>query len=268
MKSPFPGMDPYIEGCGLFEDFHFDLIAEMKNELARVLPKGYIVKTGERAYVVLAGNEQNLAHAFMPDVGVVNSAQPATASDSASVAVAEPDADAESVPMRAFVNAEYREDYLEIYDSTPGRTLVTSIEVLSPSNKRKGTRGWKKYLRKRQGLLGGTANFVEIDLLRGGTSMPMFDAWPAAPYRLLVARRKFAPSCRVWSGHFQRPLPTIPVPLLRPDPDVALPLQSMVEAVYARFRYDEQIDYGIQVKPPLTAEESAWLAQRLQERSA
>jgi Protein of unknown function (DUF4058) len=26
MKSPFPGMDPYIEACGLWEGFHSHLI--------------------------------------------------------------------------------------------------------------------------------------------------------------------------------------------------------------------------------------------------
>ena len=26
MKSPFPGMDPYIEGSGLWEDFHNHLV--------------------------------------------------------------------------------------------------------------------------------------------------------------------------------------------------------------------------------------------------
>ena len=29
MKSPFPGMDPYIEACGLWGDFHHELISEI-----------------------------------------------------------------------------------------------------------------------------------------------------------------------------------------------------------------------------------------------
>ena len=28
MKSPFPGMDPYIESCGLWEDFHYGLVGD------------------------------------------------------------------------------------------------------------------------------------------------------------------------------------------------------------------------------------------------
>ena len=29
MKSPFPGMDPYIEACGFWEDFHHGLIEQV-----------------------------------------------------------------------------------------------------------------------------------------------------------------------------------------------------------------------------------------------
>ncbi len=45
MKSPFPGMDPYIEACGLWADFHDDLIAEIKRSLAARLPERYFVQT-------------------------------------------------------------------------------------------------------------------------------------------------------------------------------------------------------------------------------
>ena len=54
---------------------------------------------------------------------------------------------------------------------------MTSIEVLSPSNKKRRSLGWRKYLRKRQALLLGKANLVEIDLLRGGEQLPMLDPW-------------------------------------------------------------------------------------------
>ena len=49
MKSPFPGMDPYIEACGLWEDFHHALIHEIKYGLAQVVPDRYVVRIGERA---------------------------------------------------------------------------------------------------------------------------------------------------------------------------------------------------------------------------
>jgi hypothetical protein len=61
MKSPFPGMDPYIEAFGLWGDFHGDLIGEIKRSLAPRLPERYFVQTGERAYVVIAAIDEKEA---------------------------------------------------------------------------------------------------------------------------------------------------------------------------------------------------------------
>ena len=36
MRSPFPGMDPYIEACGLWEDFHEALIAQDQGRLGTI----------------------------------------------------------------------------------------------------------------------------------------------------------------------------------------------------------------------------------------
>jgi hypothetical protein len=146
------------------------------------------------------------------------------------VAVAEPETEATGLTLRAFIAEEYREGFIEIYTDAPERHLVTCIEVLSPSNKRKGSLGWEQYLRKRQGLLLGAANLVEIDLLRGGQRMPMLDPWPNSPYTLLVARRHRSPYCRVFPAHFRRPLPPIPGPP-QPDADVTLTLRPLIEAV-------------------------------------
>jgi hypothetical protein len=46
MRCPFPGMDPYIEMCGLWDDFHADLIAEIKRAIAPQLPAHYAVRKG------------------------------------------------------------------------------------------------------------------------------------------------------------------------------------------------------------------------------
>jgi uncharacterized protein DUF4058 len=103
MKSPFPGMDPYIEACGLWEDFHDDLIGEIKRALAAGVPERYLVRSGERSYVELV----------------------------------EPAMESDSVTLRAFVATHhYRDSFVEFYETTPEQRLVTCVEVLSPSNKR------------------------------------------------------------------------------------------------------------------------------------
>ena len=44
MRSPFPGMDPFIECFGLWEDFHTKLIGEMERSLSSLVPDRYVVR--------------------------------------------------------------------------------------------------------------------------------------------------------------------------------------------------------------------------------
>ena len=240
MPSPFPGMDPYIEQHRLWPDFHDDLIAEIKRFLAAAVPARYVVRTGERSYVVLAGAEGKDEHPFVPDLGVTTPGRRPRGSASAP-----PESTGQNGPvqMLALIEERYRENFVEIYEAQPEQRLVTTIEVLSPANKRRGTEGWDLYLRKRQALLLGAANLVEIDLLRGGQRPPMVTPWPASPYYLLVCRKRRAPYCGVWPASFQERLPVIPVPLDDPDPDLDLDLQPMLAAIYERSRYETSIDY-------------------------
>jgi hypothetical protein len=227
VKSPFPGMDPYIEDRGLWADFHTKLIGEIERRLAALVPERYFVQIGRRG------------------------------------ALPEPEANDTAVSLRAFIDEHFRETFIDIFEAGPGGRLVTSIEVLSPSNKRHGTEGWEQYLRKRNALLLGSANLVEIDLLRGGRRMPMVEPWPDSPYYVLVGRQSRVPYCQVWPVHFHQPLPEVPVPLASPDPDVRIALQPLVEAVYERSRYARAIDYGKPLDPPLAPEQAAWLQGRL-----
>jgi hypothetical protein len=260
-------MDPYIEGCGLWGDFHSDLIAEIKRTLARAVPERYLVRTGERSYLVLVESEGKVDHPFLPDVSVTTTERRKKLSKKkGGTAVAEPEGETEPLVLRAFIEEEHREAFVEIYEATPEQRLVTSIEVLSPSNKRPNSPGWDLYLRKRQSLMLGGVNLVEIDLLRGGQRMPMLDPWPDSPYTLMVARAKKPYACLVWPGHFEKPLPPIQVPLANPDPAILLNLQPMLEAVYERSRYEQSIDYTRPLSPPLGPEESAWLEKRLRGR--
>jgi hypothetical protein len=267
MKSPFPGMDPYIEASGLWPDFHDDLIGEIKRSLAAALPERYFVRTGERSYVVLADEQGKEAHPFIPDAAVRSpDAAPAGKPSGVATAVAGSATASGAVEMLAFVDERYRENFIEIYEAGPEERLVTCVEVLSPSNKRPNTEGWDLYLRKRQALLLGAANLVEIDLLRGGRRMPMRTAWPNSPYYVLLCRRRRAPYCTALPAGFRERLPVVRVPLDDPDPDVFLDLQPMVEAIYARSRYGRSIDYSRALAPPLGAEDAAWLAGQIQAR--
>lgn len=265
MKSPFPGMDPFIEACGLWEDFHSHLIEHIADALVAQVPPHYVVRTGERGYIVLADQENHeQKHGFKPDIGVTSS-RPTTES-MAGTAVLPAAAEPESYTMRALVAEEFRETFVEVIALGPERRLVTCIEVLSPSNKRKGTSGWDQYQRKRQGFLLGEANLVEIDLLRGGQRMPMVDPWLHHPYYFLISRRTRATYCTVLRVQYRQRLPALPVPLDPPDPDVSLDLQAMIDTIYSRYRYARDIDYSRPLDPPLSPEDTAWLSERIKAR--
>ena len=75
MPSPFPGMDPYIEACDLWADFHDSLIQEIKSTLAQAAPERYLIRTGERSYLVLVETEGKKSHPFLPDVSVTTPRQ-------------------------------------------------------------------------------------------------------------------------------------------------------------------------------------------------
>src|SRR4051794_10694968 len=130
MKSPFPGMDPYIEACGLWEGFHNHLVEKIYEAIAVVLPRGYTADVGVRHYVVLVEAEGKKKHAAKPDVSVSEeTGRKKPGRKKGGVAVAERPEVGGPVPMRAFVAERFRETFVEIYAEEEERTLVTCIEV-------------------------------------------------------------------------------------------------------------------------------------------
>jgi hypothetical protein len=257
-------MDPFIEHIGAWEDFHLGMIGGIQDLVAARLPKRYMIRAGERSYIVLSTANGEKEYRMQPDAAITQ--QPGSASSlsqSAAAVIETGEGEDAPITMRALVETEFREGFLEIREVHGERKLVTGIEILSPSNKRPGTPGWEQYTRKRQAFLDGAANFVEIDLLRGGSRMPMEDAWPSSPYYMLVCRKREAPTCKVWPTFSLRPLTPLAIPLTPPDADIELSLQPLIDAIYSRSQYDNDIDYRRPLSPPLSAAEQAWLEERL-----
>jgi hypothetical protein len=68
----------------------------------------------------------------------------------------------------------------------------------------------------------------------------------------------------VWPISLHQPLPALPVPLLRPDPDVPLDLGQALRTAHERARYDLRIDYSAPPDPPLSDADAAWAATLLE----
>src|SRR5262249_35695367 len=103
MKSPFPGMDPYLEAPGLWEGFHNHLIHNIDEAVAQVLPRGYTIDVGVRRYVVVLEAEGKTEHRTKAPVTVTERVSGKKPRKKGVVD------EYPSVPMRAFVAEEFKE---------------------------------------------------------------------------------------------------------------------------------------------------------------
>jgi len=260
MASPFPGMDPYLEG-EMWQEFHETLASAIRAQLQPHLVPKYVALLAKR-YVLdrpsLSVIGLPAERVIYPDVHVVAppGATVPSSSSSAAVAVVEPTVElvspiAEEVPLLS----------IEIRD-TADRRLVTLIEILSPVNKR--GEGFREYVERRMELLQTKTHLLEIDLLRQGARLPLMGELPPASYYIYLSRWQRRPFTQVWPIALRQSLPTVPVPLLPPDPDVPLELQAAVKACFDLVGYERLLDYSEPPPPPpLGDEDAAWVDERL-----
>lgn len=253
MPSPFPGMDPFLEGDD-WTSFHTYLATEIATQLAPQLRPKYIALPEKRYELVDDGAVA--VEAIYPDVAVTE------AKPSASRPVGSP-APSAPVLLQTIMEETAPHTWVEIRDRVD-RRLVTSIEILSPWNKRGS--GRNEYLDKRRKLLRSSSHLVELDLLRGGRRLPMKDPLPPASYYVFVSRAETRPMVEVWPISLQDRMPKVPVPLLAGDADVSLDLQSAIENIYDNGGLDLVLDYSRPLSPSLSDDESAWVADRLRRR--
>jgi hypothetical protein len=148
-----------------------------------------------------------------------------------------------------------KESFIEVR-SAETRQLVTTIELLSPANKYAGPDREAYLSKRRQYLLAGNANFVELDLLRGGPRMPL-EGLASCDYYVMVARPEQRPKVGVWPIQLRDPLPTIAIPLLPGDADARLHLQDLLNTTYDQGGYANYI-YDNEPQPGLSDTDLDW----------
>ena len=255
MPSPFPGIDPFLESQ-LWDDFHSTFINHFREMLvARVRPQ-YLVNVERYVYVTQSDDDQEeeVVQIIAPDVFVSDAGHGWREYAGKGVATLTPVRNRLPMPKRrrAFLTIRTKEY----------REVVTVIELLSPSNKA-GKDGQAEYLGKRANVQYSRANLVELDFLRGGLRLPTAEPLQPGDYFAFVSRPSERSYVDVYGWSLRDPLPTIPIPLAEPDPDVMLDLQAVFTTTYDRAGYDYALNYHAPVRPPLTAEDAAWVAERL-----
>lgn len=258
MPSPFPGMDPFIEAQE-WEDFHSRLNTVISEVLQDQLKPAYLVRVERRVYVEHPFIPEDSEGVRIADVAVV---RPESGSHPPAETATAVLPEIEPVPCVVVQAEERRESYLVIRDADSQR-VVTVIETLSPANKRRGGDGWNEYRKKREQVLGSDSHLVELDLLRGGTRMPVRTrrAKLTGDYRVMVSRADRRPNVDVYAWPLLHRLPKIPVPLIGKTESVLLDLQAAFGTVYERAAYELSLDYSAELSPPLPEEVTAWLQE-------
>lgn len=264
MKSPFPGMDPYLEQR--WRDVHTSWMVYARTQLNDQLPPDLQALVEESLDVSL--DDDRLGSRFpdvrFPDVRVVEepSAMFTEPSEFAGgIAVAEP-----VVVLQADDPPVQR--HIEIIDGASGGRVITAIELLSPGNKI-GRNGRNAYTRKQREYVDAGINLVEIDFIRQGEHV-MSVPWPLippglrSPYLICVRRAEQVLQFELFHAPLRRPLPNIPIPLRPNDKDVVLQLQPLIDACYRGGRH-QKINYQEEPVPQFDPDDAAWADRLLRE---
>lgn len=252
MPSPFPGMDPYLEHPAHWRGVHTNLIVAIQDLLNPLLRPRYTTWVEERVYLA-PDDDPAVEQERISDVRINRTRRPGRArgASAGGVAVTEP------VVVTTLREEEVRERRVEVR-ATDTRDLVAVIEVVSPSNKVPGSAGSASFNAKRREVTGSTAHWVEIDLLRRGTTLNARKRLPPDEYCVHVSPADLRPVGRVWPIRLTTPLPAVGIPLRGDDPEVVLDMAAMIDSVYDRGAYDLKIEYAKPPVPPLPPDLARW----------
>lgn len=260
-KSPFPGMDPYLERH--WRDVHGSLITYARDALNDQLKLPLRARSEERIYVE---TEDDVIQQRSPDVSIVEHSNPEIASEAPQATTATLVSEVQPIVIQ-FADEPTVERYLEIVDAESGEKVITVIEFLSPTNKRRGE-GQDAYLAKRREYRLAGANLVEVDLTRAGSRNEILparkipSALRRATYFASIRRSRRPHEIRFYPIPLAARLPAIPIPLRPSDHDVSIDLQSLIERAW-RNGPGDTLDYSRPLDPPLAGTDAALAEQML-----
>jgi hypothetical protein len=240
-------MDPYLEAHWL--DVHTKLVAYSADALNTALPEELIARTEERVAI----ESDSELRSISPDVRVFSAAIPDLTEPSAEGGIA-------LAPYRLVAVEPITERFIEIID-TNGERLVTVVEFVSPTNKR--GKGLDAFVQKREELLSGGVNIVEIDLTRSGDWQELLlpqicRGKLVSTYRAVIRVPQDPQAAYLYPISLRTPLPAIKIPLRKDETPVELALQPLLDQAYQNGRYARTLNYSRPPEPPLDAESAAW----------
>jgi hypothetical protein len=240
MPSPFPGMDPYLEGA-YWSTFRLSFTVEIAHQLRDILPS---------------------------DCFALIDSYPIVTLDSSLRALPTPETERERAPnvipplyLNLAIPHTVGMSFVRIQDVATRQTHAV-VHLLDPLIKKNP--GGRHYLRWRAKLLAKPISLIEIDLLRHGRRPPMLDAYPDSSYCVMINDPELRPCCELWPVALDQPLPTIRVQLARKRV-VQLDLQDTFAKTYDRSSFERMLHYDDKPEIPLSHEGATWADRILRE---
>ena len=252
--SPFPGMDPYLEMS--WGDVHTQLITGTQTLLNLALPQDLVARVEEEIAVESDADDPDRPMArrrLGPDARVFETieefgAQAGSTTSAGAIALA---------PFRlALLDEPITERHIRIIDLHGGERVVTVIEFISPANKT--ISGANLFVRKRDALLDGGVNVVEVDLVRAGALLGPYVCPAEAIATFRAVMRLPGGDVFLHPMSLRAPLPSIRIPLRLNEQPAELSLQLLIEQAYENGRYARTIDYRKPCEPALEDDDAAW----------
>jgi len=259
-------MDPFLEIDPIFQELHSQMLSHAQRLLQPQLRPRYIARLERRLSEGSVWDNPSAAVSLAQEYSdlTVALAEEAAVQEERSAVLAQP-------TLR--VQEELDEDELQlrkqrrivIYVNDRPRQAVTTIELLTPSNKKAGTLAQARYLEKRASALHGGLHWMEIDLLRAGQRPPLPETIHQ-PFEYLTYVAQATPSGwshLVYTWRLADQLPRLPVPLLGNDLAI-LDLAACFKEAYDAAAADDEANYEIAPPAPaLSAQQTEWLDELL-----
>ena len=271
MPSPFPGMDPFLEDHKYFGDLHGSFQFCMREQLQSRLPAPYFAAISER--LVIEARDAERPRWIESDTDVLRSYRDDDSGGGVAVATSR---HTRSEPMIVTDDEPETQKFVEIRTRNDDGTerVITSLEVLSPSNKQPGL-GCDVYRQKQREVWSAGVSLVEIDLLRSGehTTLIAHDKLtsfaPHADYHVCVTASWDSITKLLYPFRVEDLLPEVAVPLLPKDGFVALDLQLVFNRCYDSGPYPRRVRYELPLlDPPLKPEQQDWASKLLEPKHA
>jgi len=220
MKSPFPGMDPYLETHWL--DVHLRLVTYSADELNALLPDSLVARIEGR---VVAEFEEGISRS----TGRLAEHDPITERY-----IRIMDGAGRLVTVVEFVSPmNKRPPGLNAYKQNRSELLSGNVSVVEVDLVRTGD--WR-------------ALILPLQCPSAGASL----------YRVTIRRAGSQQQIELHPIALRTPLPDVPIPLRPSEAQVRLKLQPLLDRAYEKGRYGLTLDYRRPLDPPLSQDDAEW----------